>query len=586
MKSSFRISILVVIFIVTGLIIISRLFHWQIIAASQLAALAASQRQSVAELPPVRGNILASDGFPLAINKEGYLLYANPQELKQDPKILSQMLAPLLASNLDEVKIATDASSEDIEKIQKNLLSDTQDFIDRQLSQENLVWVLLKRKISQKTKEAIDHLNIKGLAYEPEPIRSYPEASMSAQILGFLGQDEFGKDTGYFGLEGYYNLDLLGRMGIVKQEKDAINRPIPIGKFWQQKKRDGRHLQLYLDRSIQYLVEESLKKAVESYGAKSGSVVIMDPKTGGILAMASWPSFDPNHYSKYDQELFVNPIVSSSYEPGSTFKVLTMSAGIDTDTIKPDTVCEICDGPFKIDQYYIRTWNDKYYPGSNMTEVLAHSDNVGMVYLAQKLGVDTFVDYITRFGIGEPTGIDLQGEIAPSLRDEWKEVDLYTAAFGQGLVVTGMQMVRAIAAVANGGQLMQPRMVKTVIDSDQEKAVEPVVVRQVISPETAKTVTEMMVAAVDYGDAKWARPKGYRIAGKTGTAQVSVAGHYDEEKTIASFVGFAPADDPAFVMLTIIEEPTSSPWGSETAAPLFFTIAKKLFVYMGIPADN
>ncbi|MGI5828262.1 MAG: peptidoglycan D,D-transpeptidase FtsI family protein, partial [Patescibacteria group bacterium] len=531
-------------------------------------------------------NILASDGFPLAINQEGFLVYANPQKLSIKPETLSEILAPILAPGIDEVKVATDATEEEIDEIKEGLLENTEKFLSNQLSKNDLFWVLLKKKFPATKKPLIDALGVEGLGFDPMPIRNYPEASMAAQVIGFLGQDENGKDIGYFGLEGYYELDLSGRIGIVKQEKDAVNRPIPIGKFWSQKKRDGRHLQLYLDRSVQFLVEEELRAAVEKYKAKSGSVVIMDPKTGGILAMANWPSFEPMRYTKYEYEDFVNPVVTNVYEPGSTFKVLTMAAGIEEGVIEPSTRCDICDKPYKIDKYFIRTWNDKYYKDPTMTEVLQHSDNVGMVFVAKKLGLEPFVSYLEKFGIGEMTGIDLQGEVAPPLRETWSEVDLYTAAFGQGLVVSPIQMVTAVGAIANDGKLMKPRMVEKIIDSSEEVAIPSKVVRQVVSPKTAEVVTEMMVAAVEYGDAKWAKPKGYRIAGKTGTAQVSVGGQYHEQKTIASFIGFAPADDPKFVMLTIIREPTSSEWGSETAAPLFFSIAKKLFVYLGIPAQR
>jgi cell division protein FtsI/penicillin-binding protein 2 len=586
MKPSFRISIIVVFYLFTAFAIVFRLFHWQIVSGNQLAILASSQRGSVASINPVRGNILASDGFPLAINQEAYLVYGNPQEIELSANALAQMLSPYLVTNLNQVKIATDASEADIDEIKDDLKDSSENLITSQMSQSNLVWALLKNKVNKQTKEEIEQLQIKGIHFQTVPDRIYPEASMAAHILGFVGQDEKGKDIGYFGLEGFYDMDLIGRIGIVKQEKDAINRPIPIGRFWSQKKRDGRHLQLFLNRGIQFLVEEELKQAVKKYGAKSGSVLIMDPKTGGIIAMASIPSFEPGNYSKYDYGDFVNPLVSRSYEPGSTFKILTMAAGIDTGSVKPDTKCDICHQQFKIDKYFIKTWNDKYYKDSTMTDVLVHSDNVGMVFVAKKLGIDKFVKYIKDFGIGEKTGIDLQGEIAPALRENWIEVDLYTAAFGQGLSITGIQMVKAVGAIANQGKLVQPRMVNNIIDSDRELQVPTKVISQVVSEKTAKTITDMLVAAVDYGDAKWAKPKGYKIAGKTGTAQIAIGGHYDEEKTIASFVGFAPADDPAFVMLTIIEEPQSSPWGSETAAPLFFDIAKKLFIYLGISPEK
>ncbi|NMB57062.1 penicillin-binding protein 2 [Candidatus Beckwithbacteria bacterium] len=577
-----RSSFILIVFLLIAILIIARLFYWQVLNASSLSALASSQRQSISEILPNRGSILASDGFPLAINQEGFLLYANPQEVNIPAESAASMLTPILVPSLDEVPVATDASQKEIEELKENLETNTHNYLVSQLNQKNLVWVLLQRKLPLAKKTLIEKLNIAGLYFQNEPVRDYPEGSMSAQILGFIGQDEQGRDKGYFGLEGFYDLDLSGRIGIVKQEKDALNRPIPIGKFWDQKKRDGRHLQLYLDRSIQFLVEEALKEAVKKYGAKSGSVIVMDPKTGGILAMASWPSFNPNFYTKYNSEDYVNPVVSLTYEPGSTFKTLVMSAAINEGVITPDTICDMCDRPYKIDKYYIRTWNNQYFKNSTMIDVLVHSDNVGMVFVSKKLGMEKFVSYLKNFGIGEMTGIDLQGEIAPPLRETWSEIDLSTASFGQGLVVTPMQMIKVVGAIANEGKMMQPRMVEKIIDNDKEIELEPKFLGQVISKETAETVKEMMVASALHGDAKWTALKNYRIAGKTGTAQVAVEGHYDEDKTIASFVGFAPADNPAFVMLTIIQEPSSSPWGSETAAPLFFNIAKKLFIHLGI----
>ncbi len=586
MQASFRISIVAAFYLFVAFAIFLKLFHWQVISADELSLIASSQRDSIAAINPVRGTILASDGFPFAINQEGYLIYANPQEIDQSPETVADLLAPLLAPLLNEVKIATDASSQDIELIKKNLITDTKSFLLGQLSHKDLVWVLLNRKISHDIKDNIQTLQLKGIGFEQVPYRLYPEASMAASILGFVGMDDVGKETGYFGLEAFYDMELAGRPGVVKQERDGLNRPIPIGKFWEQNKRDGRHLQLFLNRSIQFAVEQELRDAVSKYEAKSGSVVIMDPKTGAILALASWPGYDPQFYQKYNYEQFINPLISNGYEPGSTFKVLTMAAGLDTGVIKPDSICDICDKPYKIDKYTIRTWNNQYYANSTMTEVLAHSDNVGMVYVAQKLGLDSFLSYIDKFGIGKRTGIDLQGEIAPSLREKWIDLDLDTAAFGQGISVTGIQMLKAVGAIANKGIAVQPRIVNKIIDSEREFNIPITEEERVITEKTAKTMTDMMVTAVEYGDAHWARPKGYKIAGKTGTAQIAIGGHYDEAKTIASFIGFAPADDPQFIMLTIIEEPKSSQWGSETAAPLFFNIARKLFVYMGIPESK
>jgi cell division protein FtsI/penicillin-binding protein 2 len=264
-----------------------------------------------------------------------------------------------------------------------------------------------------------------------------------------------------------------------------------------------------------------------------------------------------------------------------------MSAALDLSVVDPNTKCS-CDGPRQIGGYEISTWNKKYYPDSTMTEIIQHSDNVGMTFVSEKLGIDKFYDYIAKFGFGKPTKIDLQEESQGSIRpkDQWREIDLATASFGQGLAVTPIQMVQAVCAIANGGKLISPKVVIKIKDGGKEEEIKPDFERQVVNPKTASQITEMMVNAVEKGEAKAYAPKGYKIAGKTGTAQIPVAGHYDSNKTIASFIGFAPAYDPKFVMLVRFSQPSSSPYGSETAAPTFFEIAKELFTYFGIPPSK
>lgn len=579
-----RINVLVFIFIFFNLIILARLFYWQVIVASKAKELAWSQYRLQVEIPALRGEILASDGFPLAASQKAYLVYASLPHLNYSPEEIAEKLAPILTPSFKETGAATDSASEDEEKeltqnVKKDLLE--------KLKNSDLVWVPLKHKLSGEEKEAIEKLKIQGLGFQEEEVRFYPEASMAANLLGFVGKDESGQDRGYFGLEGFYDLELKGRPGLIFQEKDAANNPILIGSFVNQEKRDGKSLVLYLDRTVQFIVEKRLKEAIKKYKAKSGFVVIMDPDTGGIIAMASYPTYDPKLYFKFDKSLFKNPIIADAYEPGSVFKIFIMAAAIDEGVVEPETKCDICDGPFKIDKYTIRTWNDKYYPDSTMTEVIQHSDNIGMVFVSQKLSLDSFWQYLRGFGFGEKTNIDLQEEVPALLKEKnkWSKIDLATASFGQGIAITGIQMVKAVAAIANGGNLLEPHVVKKIISGKKTIEIKPKVVRRVIKPETAKIIKEMMVNAVEKGEAKWTKLRGYKIAGKTGTAQIPISGHYDEEKTIASFIGFAPADKPRFVMLVSLREPTSSPWASETAAPLFFKITKDLLVYYGIQPD-
>ena len=313
---------------------------------------------------------------------------------------------------------------------------------------------------------------------------------------------------------------------------------------------------------------------------------VMDPKTGGLIAMSSFPSYDPRSYHEYSDKLYKNPFITDAYEPGSTFKPLVMAAALEMGLIKADTRCTICDKPVEIGGYTIRTWNNKYYPNATMTEVIQHSDNTGMVFVGRLLGLDNLLAYFNKFGIGQMTGVDLQGEMQPYMRerDEWYAIDLATATFGQGITVTPMELLTAFSAIANGGSRMEPHVVAAVETPDGDTIeIPPKVLNKPVSSKTAKIVTEMMVNAVEEGESKWAKPKGYRVAGKTGTAQIPVAGHYDANKTITSFIGFAPADDPKFLMLVVIDRPTSSIYGSETAAPLFFNAAKHILTYYGIP---
>ncbi|MGB9911176.1 MAG: peptidoglycan D,D-transpeptidase FtsI family protein [Microgenomates group bacterium] len=570
MNFSWRINLLLIFFVIFTGLIISRLFYWQIIKGEELKALAEKQHWVSFEIPAKRGEIFFNDGFPLVSNEEAYLVFGSPKELKEEPEKVAKRIAPILSEETSE-KI------EDLEKI-----------IIERLSLKKLWWTPLKQKVSRQTKEKIEKMSIKGIGFEEQQKRVYPEASMAAHLLGFVGFDKDGKEKGYFGLEGFYDLQLKGKPGIIRQEKDALGNPILLGEDKSQEKIDGRSLVLNLDRSVQYIVEEKLKKGLIRYGAKSGTVTVMDPFNGAIIAMASFPNYHPGYYWQYKEEIFSNPVIASSYEPGSTFKVIIMAAALDSGVVTPESRCEKCNGPRKIAEYTIKTWNDKYYPNSTMTEIIQHSDNVGMVFVAEKLGIERTYQYLKKFGFGKPTGIDLQEETSPPLREkkDWKFIDLATISFGQGIAVTPLQMVKAVGALANGGVLYKPFVVKKIIGEKGEEEIQPKKEERVIKPNTAQMIKEMMVNAVEKGEAKWAKPQGFRIAGKTGTAQIPVAGHYDEEKTIASFIGFAPADKPKFVMLVTLREPTSSPWGSETAAPLWFEIANELFLYYGILVEE
>lgn len=538
-------------------IIIARLFYWQIVKAEELSYLGQSQYGTFIKTSPERGEIRTSDSFPIATNKLSYLVFVNPKEVK-DKKTLIEKLNSLL--DTDKASISAALS------------------LDR-------LWVPIKSRVDSKTKEGIEKMNLSGVGFEEEFTRFYPEASMAAQLVGFVGKNESGEDKGYFGIEGYYDRQLKGKPGIAVQVRDAFGRPILSKMNENSDSIEGRSLMLSIDRSIQFLVEKKIKEGIEKYNAVGGMVGIINPKTGEVIAMASFPSFDQSNYQEYSEELYKNPFISNIYEPGSTFKALVMAAAFDAKVVKPETKCPICEGPIKIGDYEIRTWDNKYFKNINMIDVIRHSDNTGMVFVARSLELDGMLSYLSKFGIGELTGIDLQGEIAPMVKpkNKWYPIDLATVSFGQGISVTPIELLSAFAAIANEGKRMKPHIVNKIQTKEgQIIVIEPKLIEKVISPEAAKIMTEMLVNAVDNGEVKWARAKGYRIAGKTGTAQIPIAGHYDPNKTIASFIGFAPADDPKFAMLVIIDRPTSSIYGSETAAPIFFDIAKSILTYYKI----
>lgn len=559
MSWRFRFTFLILTFVFV--IIIGRLFYWQVIKADELSALALSQYSGVRKLLPQRGEIKTSDNFPVASNRVSYLVFANPAVIKDKKKI----------TNTLSLHLKSDSSS-----------------ISSFLSLERF-WVPIASRIDSKTKEKISSFRLDGIGFEQQFSRFYPEASMAAHLLGLVGKDDLGDDKGYFGLEGYYDRLLRGKEDYAVEIQDALGRPILSRLTKKSKRVNGSNLKLSIDRSIQFLVEQKLKKGIEKYGASSGMVGVMNPQNGHIIAMAAFPSFSPDSYQNYKEDLYKNPFISNTFEPGSSLKPLVMSGALDASVVTPQTQCNICGGPVTIGGYELHTWNDKYFKDTNMIDVIRRSDNTGMVFVAQKLGVDRMISYLTKFGLGQLTDIDLQGEVAPSLkpRGEWYSVDLATAGFGQGISLTPIELLSGFSAIANKGKRMQPLVVASVEMPDGKTIkIEPKVLSKPISEKTAIIMTEILVNAVNKGEAQWTRLKGYRIAGKTGTASIPVAGHYDPEKTIASFIGFAPADNPKFVMLVILDKPTTSIYASETSAPIFFDIAKDLLSYYGIPPSE
>ncbi|MEO8581064.1 MAG: penicillin-binding protein 2 [Patescibacteria group bacterium] len=561
------------LFLIKNLVIISfvgiliRLFYWQIIRGSGLRAEAEQQYTSFSSIHGSRGKILSADGYVLVGNRPIFTLFAQPQVLKKTATEIAQALAETLApSDTEEKEIYTD-------------------FLHK-LSDPDKKWVSLQSRLTEEQKQKIADFHFQGIGFDEYEARYYPEASLAANITGFVGKDKQGQDTGYFGIEGQFNLELDSKQTVIKTQKDAKGVPLFHQLTDRVKETNGRDITLTIHRDIQYMLEQKLKQGVEKYGAKSGEVVVMDPITGDIFGMARYPSYQQEQYFDFPPELYKNPLAADAYEPGSIFKILTVSAGIDTGVITPDTQCTTCGSAREISGYTIKTWNDQYTPNISVKDGLAKSDNIDMIFIAEKIGLERFQEYVRKFEIGEPSGVELQEDAGTQLKKNWREIDLATASFGQGIATTGLQMVKAVGAVANQGKMVKPKIVKSVTVEGTEVPVETQVVGQPISPQTAQTVTDMMVYAAQTGESKWTTSKRYSVAGKTGTAQIPVSGHYDKDRTIASYIGFAPAYNPRFVMLVKFDTPQSSIYGAETAAPLWYSIATELFTRLNIPPDR
>jgi len=428
--------------------------------------------------------------------------------------------------------------------------------------------------------------SLSGLLWTPHSQRSYPEGTLASNIIGFYSYLDRTGGAGYFGLEEAYNSQLSGTprevyIAFDPQRLSTVEEVPP-----------GVSLVLTIDREIQALTEQTLDDAIEWSGSESGTIVVYDPEDGSIISMATAPRLDPNEYWDYST-LFPNPnpynsAISQTYEPGSVFKVLTMAAALDSETVERDTMFNDT-GSFFIGGATIYNWNRGGWGMVDMTECLQHSLNVCMAWLATEMGPDTFYTYMRSFGLDRKTGIDLGGETSWPLKlpgdNQWYEVDLATNSFGQGISLTPIQMVMAIGALANDGKMMAPHVVKSMIINNQQYVVDPIVVGTPIKAETAHILTDMLVDSLQ-NEASNALVDGYTVAGKTGTGEIATALGYSSTETNASFVGWGPAEDPKFLVYVWLEKPSISPWGSEVAAPIFSELVSKLVVLMDIPPDN
>jgi cell division protein FtsI (penicillin-binding protein 3) len=422
-----------------------------------------------------------------------------------------------------------------------------------------------------------------GIGLQPESVRNYVDGSLAAQVLGYVQRDT---GDGHYGLEQYYNSLLVGQPGKLIAQADANGNPLALGDQVWQPPVNGADLTLTLDANVQATVEQMLHNTVVSHKADGGSVIIVNPKTGAIIAMASDPSFDPNHYndvSPASYGLFNNPIMSSYYDPGSTMKAVTMAAALDLHLITPETTFND-PGHYTVDgTTTLYNFGETAYGPETMTQVLQHSANVGAIWVAlQKLGAKNFYHYVNQFGFGALTNVDLPDESKGDVHEMDGDLTLAENSFGESIGVTPLQMVMAYAALANGGVLMRPYVVSSVTQHGQTTHFGPQSVRQVVSTNTVQTITQMLVQSAINGEAEQALVPGYQIAVKTGTSTPSPK---TPDVTYASVAGYAPASNPQFVMLVKIDHPRAPIFGGLVAGPLWHDIAAWLFHYYRIPPD-
>jgi len=556
-----RLNFFAAIVLVFFLVIIIKIFQKQIIEHAKYAQMAKGQQMIKKEIVPKRGKILVKEGsetYPLATNLTYYAVSVIPKHI-QNKEETAQKLAKTLS--LPEKEI--------FEKINNNKL-----YIPP-----------IAHKLEEAQANQVRELNIAGIYLEEEDIRCYPEGEAFSHILGFVDAER----NGQYGLEGFYNAELIGEKGILIGEKDTRGRIINY--LDEKNVANGADLVLTIDRSLQFEAYKKLKSAVEKFKAKSGSIIVMEPHSGEIMTMVSYPSFDPNKFNEVkDYDTFLNPAIAKTWEPGSVFKVLTMAAGIDSNAVTKDTT-EYFPASIKVSGYEIWNWDKKSHGRENMTQVLETSDNIGAAYVAQKMGKETFNKYLENFGFSSLLGIDLDKEITKELKpvNNWPDVDLVTTSFGQGIAVTPLQLITAVSTIANGGKLVWPHIVSEMVAADGRKEIiQSKEIRQVISQSVAQIVTDMMVSVVENGHGKKAKVAGYRVAGKTGTAQVPKkdSSGYEEGKTVGSFIGFAPAENPRFVMLVKIDEPQTVEWAESSAAPVFSELVDFILNYFQIPPSK
>jgi len=533
---------------VFAIVLVARLFQFQIVEADETSAHSISEYEYV-ELPD-RGIIYDRHGAVIAANGADFQIGATPN-MVTDPEELATALAPVI----------------DVQRYQ--LLAKLQ---------EKRPYVSISGRVSPEIAETIRQLPYRdGLQIEPLARRIYPQGMLMSHTLGYVNFEGHGRS----GIEGFYDRELAGEAA-----RQTVNLS-PLAVHEEVDAREGADMVLTIDRTVQYTVERNLREALAEYGATGGSIIVMDPRTGEILAMASEPGFDPYLFYETDPDLILHPAVSKQFEPGSVLKLITMAAALDSGTVTPDSTY-YDSGEIYVGGHRTVNWTRLAHGTVDMTTLLAQSLNVGAATLAVWMGTDTYYDYMQRFGFGQPTGIDIMAEASGTMplpgESNWEESFLATNSYGQSLAVTPIQMITAIAAIANEGKMMQPFLVKEIRRGNETYIHQPTVISQPISKETAQQLTAMATNALR-SEVPISQVEGYPVAGKTGTAQIPENGIYLPDAVIGTFIGWLPADSPELIIYVKLDRPEIL-WGSQTAAPTFSKLARELVVLLDIPPDG
>lgn len=536
-----------------------RLAWVQLVRGEELYQKALDNRMRDVIVEAKRGIIYDRNGKELALSISSDALYAIPPEVIQSGRAreIAETLARILEMDAETI----------FEKITRNSRHE---------------WI--KLKVPPEKVEEIKKLELPGIDFAEKSQRFYPKGSLACHVLGIAGID----NTGLEGIDFAYDRELRGMPGRIMIEYDALGRKIPQAMHMYVPPQDGNNLVLTIDETIQYIAERELDKLYSLHQPKSATIIVMDPHTGEILALACRPNFDPNNYTAFPAANRRNIAVSNAYEPGSIFKIVTASAGLEEGVVQPDSTF-YCGGSLPVGKHVIHCAGNRAHGNQTLRDITANSCNVGFATLGLRLGMERFYHYLRAFGIGSKTGIDLPGEASGIMVDPQRatQVDLATMSIGQANALTPIQLITALSVVANGGNFVRPHLVKAIVSLDGQmvKEFSPEVVRRVISPRTSEEMRSILEGVVANGTGRNAAIDGYRVAGKTGTAQKpSPTGGYLKNEYVASFMGFAPADNPRIAALVLVDGPQSQPYfGGWVAAPAFKEVVRDVLRYLDVP---